>query len=86
MVWPLYVKGRIAGDDEKPADAGECRDDLLDHPVSEIFLIRIAAHIGERQHRDRWLVKGAAVKTEKMWPSLPRHREPDTRLLAARYS
>jgi hypothetical protein len=46
----------IAGDDEPPADAGECRDDLLDHAVGEIFLLRIAAHIGEGQHCDRRLV------------------------------
>ena len=31
-------------------------DDLLDHAVSEIFLLRIAAHIGEGQHRDRRFV------------------------------
>jgi hypothetical protein len=34
----------------------ECRDDLLDHAVGEIFLLRVAAHIGEGQHRDRRLV------------------------------
>src|SRR5262249_1092707 len=59
----LYVDGlafvgeaRIAGDDKEPADAGERRDDLLDHPVGEVFLFRVAAHILERQYRDRWLV------------------------------
>src|SRR6266481_2547460 len=31
-------------------------DDLLDHAVSEIFLLGVAAHIGEGQHRDRRLV------------------------------
>ena len=31
-------------------------DDVLDHAVGEIFLLRVAAHIGERQHRDRRLV------------------------------
>ena len=30
--------------------------DLLDHAVDEIFLLRIAADIDERQHRDRRLV------------------------------
>jgi hypothetical protein len=53
---PLVGKGRIAGDDEEPADAGKGGDDLLDHPVDEIFLLRVAAHIGEGQHRDRRLV------------------------------
>ena len=35
-------KTRIAGDDEQPADAGERGDDLLDHAVGEIFLLRVA--------------------------------------------
>ena len=46
-------EARIAGDDEEPADAGKGGDDLLDHAVDEIFLLGIAAHIGEGQHRDR---------------------------------
>jgi len=32
------------------------KDDLLDHAVDEILLLRIAAHVGEREHRDRRLV------------------------------
>jgi hypothetical protein len=53
--WPLYVKARIASDDEEPADAGERGDDLFDHAVGEIFLLGVAAHIGERQRCDRRL-------------------------------
>jgi hypothetical protein len=49
----LVDEARIAGDDEKPADAGERGDDLPDHAVREVFLLRIATHIGEGQHRDR---------------------------------
>jgi hypothetical protein len=56
MAWPLYVKLEIAGDDEEPPDAGERSNDLLDHAVGEIFLIGVAAHIGERHYRDRRLV------------------------------
>ena len=52
----LVREGRIAGDDEEPADAGKRGDDLLDHAVGEVFLLGIAAHIGEGQHRDRRLV------------------------------
>jgi hypothetical protein len=52
----LVREARIAGDDEQPADAGQCRGDLLDHTVGEIFLLRVAAHIGEGQYRDRRLV------------------------------
>src|SRR6516164_11353873 len=43
----------IAGDDEEPADARECGDDLFDHAVSEILLLRVAAHVLKRQHRGR---------------------------------
>jgi hypothetical protein len=46
----LVRKARIAGDDEEPADARERRDDLLDHAVGEILLLRIAAQIGEGQY------------------------------------
>src|SRR6516164_6004325 len=49
-------EARVAGDDEQPADARERGDDLLDHAVGEIFLLRIAAQILERQYRDRRLV------------------------------
>jgi hypothetical protein len=35
---------------------GERGRDLLDHPVGEIFLLRIAAHVLKGQHRDRRLV------------------------------
>src|SRR5882724_6750775 len=52
----LVRKTRIAGDHEKPADAAERGDDLLDHAVGEVLLIRIAAHICERQYRNRRLV------------------------------
>ena len=52
----LVGESRISGDYKKPADARECRNDLFDHAVGEIFLLRIAADIGERQYRDRWLV------------------------------
>src|SRR5262249_15004999 len=30
-------------------------DDVLGHPFREVLLLGIAAHIGEGQHRDRWL-------------------------------
>src|SRR5215469_4644671 len=52
----LVGETRIAGDHEQPANARERSDDLLDHPVCEIVLIGVAAHIGERQDRYRRLV------------------------------
>src|SRR5437762_12813039 len=56
---PFVGEARIAGDDEEPPDAAERGDDLLDHAVDEIFLLGIAAHIGEREHRYRLLAKGS---------------------------
>ena len=52
----LVGEARIARDHEQPLDARQAGDDVLDHPVDEIFLLRIAAHVLERQHRDRGLV------------------------------
>lgn len=43
----------VAGDHEQPAAARQRRDDLLRHPVGKVVLRRIAAHVGERQHRNR---------------------------------
>jgi len=52
----LVRKTRIAGDHEEPADAGERCDDLLDHAVGKIFLLRVAAQVLKRQYRNRRLV------------------------------
>src|SRR5438105_10502949 len=52
----LVGEARIAGDDEQPADARQRGDDLLDHAVDEIFLLRVAAHVLKWQDRDRRLV------------------------------
>src|SRR6516164_419637 len=52
----LVREGRIAGNDEQPADLAQSSDDFFDHAVGEILLLGIAAHIGEGQHRDRRLV------------------------------
>ena len=43
----LVRKTRIAGEYKEPADAAERGDDLLDHAIDEIFLLRIAGEIGE---------------------------------------
>src|SRR6516225_5359185 len=50
-VLALVGEARIAGGYKQPADAGEGGDDLLDHAVGKIFLLRVAAQIVERQHR-----------------------------------
>src|SRR3712207_8193872 len=49
---PLVDEGRVAGDDEEGPEARQGRDDVLDDPVGQIFLLRIPAHVGEREHRD----------------------------------
>ncbi len=52
----LIGKTRIARDHEQPAGAGQRRGDVVDHAVGEIFLLDVAAHVGERQHRERGFV------------------------------
>src|SRR5262249_48916095 len=52
----LVGKGRVAGDDEQPGIAREIGDQVLGQAIGEGFLLRIAAHIGEWQDGDRWLV------------------------------
>src|SRR6516164_3645613 len=61
-------KARIAGDHEEPADAGERGNDLLNHAVGEIFLLRVTAQIGEGQYRDRRLVRQWESGFEKALP------------------
>src|SRR6516162_3061429 len=60
----LVGETRIAGDHEQPADARERSDDLLDHAICEIFLLRVAAHVGERQNGDRRLVRQSEDRRE----------------------
>src|SRR5690606_5437320 len=50
-------EARIACDHEQPAYVGQGRDDVLHHAVGEIILCRVAAHVHERQHGDRGLVR-----------------------------
>src|SRR4051812_15826594 len=45
-----------AGDHEQPANAAESGDDLLDHAVSEILLLGVAAQVLKRQDRNGRLV------------------------------
>ncbi len=52
----LVLKRGVAGDDEQGRQFGEVGNDVFRHAVGEIFLLRIAAQIVERQHGDRRLV------------------------------
>ncbi len=59
----LVGEARVAGDHEQPADARQRGDDVLDDAVGEVLLLRVAAHVLERQHGDRRLVgKRRAVR------------------------
>src|SRR6516225_2436232 len=52
----LVGEGAVASDHEKPSDAAECRNYLLDHAVGEILLLGVAGQVLERQHRNRRFV------------------------------
>jgi hypothetical protein len=53
----LVGEARIARDHEKPFDTRQAGDDVLHRAVDKIVLLGIAAHVLERQHRDRGLVR-----------------------------
>ena len=48
----LVGKTRIARDHEQGLETRQCGDDVLDHAVGKIFLLRVTAHILERHHCD----------------------------------
>src|SRR5665213_1425084 len=52
----LVGEARIAGDDEQVPKMGQRSNDILDHTVGEVFLLRISAHVLKGQHRDGRLV------------------------------
>src|SRR5262249_28648998 len=53
---PLVGEARIARDHEQPTHARQRGYDVFGHPVNEVFLLGIAAHVLEGKHRDRRLV------------------------------
>src|ERR1700722_15465687 len=54
----LVGEGGVARDDEGSSDAGEIGRQALGDAVNEIFLLGIAADIGERQDDDRKTRRG----------------------------
>ena len=42
----------VSSDHKKPAQLGERGDDVLTDTVGEVFLLRVATHIDEREHGD----------------------------------
>src|SRR5438128_429644 len=50
----LVSEDGVAGDDEQPRDLGKIGDDVFTDPVTEIFLLGIAAHINKGENSDGW--------------------------------
>src|SRR5947199_4351516 len=48
--------GGIPSNNEQPSNARQRRDDFLDHAKDEVFLLRVFAHVRERQNGDRGVV------------------------------
>src|SRR5262245_3902549 len=48
----------MPGDDEQPRHLGQVRDQILRQAVDEVFLLRIAAQIRERENGERHPVRG----------------------------
>jgi hypothetical protein len=82
----LVGEARIARDHEQRLDAREAGDDVLDHAVGEVFLLRIAAHVLERQDGNRRLVEHATYRCGRRMRGFRRidrrrrHRAPVGRL------
>ena len=53
----LVGEGRVPGDHEEPAHPGQGGDDVLDHPVGKVLLLRVATHVGEGQDGQGWSVR-----------------------------
>ena len=63
----LVGEARVAGDHEQPAQPAEGGGDLLDHAVGEVFLLRVAAHVGERQHGNRRAIGQGKPRLAVRW-------------------
>src|SRR4029434_9576754 len=63
----LVGKGRISCDHEQLVEAGQGRDDVLDHAVDEILLFEVARHVGERQYGNRGLVWQSWSRAGRSW-------------------
>src|SRR5262249_16013583 len=50
----LEGEGGVARQHVERGDLGQVGDDVLGDAVAEVFLLRIAAHVGEREDGDGW--------------------------------
>ena len=75
----LEAERHVARDDGQRRDLAEVGDDVLGDAVGEVLLLRVAAHVGERQHADGDLgpaVRGRlsrrrASSARRAWPPAP---------------
>ena len=58
----------VARRDRQRRDLGQIGGDVLADPVAEIFLLRVAAHVGEGQDADGWPTRRAGVRTVRPPP------------------
>jgi hypothetical protein len=74
----LVLEGRIARDDNELGEPRQLGCDVLGHAIAEIVLLRVAAEIGERQHRD-----GGPIKHRRLGSSagIEPGRRPFPRML-----
>ena len=67
----LEGEGGLAGSHEEPGDLGEIGDEVVGDAVAEVFLVRIAAHVHERQHRHRGPLRLERVRGRAIPPTRP---------------
>ena len=71
----LVGEGGVAGDDERPRNAGEIARQALRDPVHEMVLLGAAAEVQERQHDDGEPGRGFRRRRSALgvdWPSTAR--------------
>ena len=59
-------EGGVAGDDVEPAQFRQRGDDVLADAFGKIFLLGLAAHVGERQHRDRRAIERGKMRARRL--------------------
>src|SRR5262249_13887850 len=62
----LVSEARIARDYKQPPDTRQSSNDVLDHAVSKVFLLGIAAQVGESEDGDRGIVRKREHGSERL--------------------
>ncbi len=68
-VLALERERSVARDDGERGDLAQVRDDVLADAVAEIFLLQVAAHVGERQHADRYALLSWSLPVAALTPA-----------------